>query len=117
MSLQQPLQKICDHTSVGMIVWKDKKLLLIERKKIPFGFAPPAGHVDGDTSFESAAIRELKEETGLSTSSMQLLTEGRKDLSCRRLNGDWHYWKIYKMKVDGEIEMNVNETKKIIWFT
>ena len=38
--------KKCDHTSVGMLVWKNKKILLIERKKAPFGFAPPAGHVD-----------------------------------------------------------------------
>ena len=53
----------CDHTSVGILVWKEEKLLLIERKNFPFGFAPPAGHLDGDT-YEEAAKRELLEETG-----------------------------------------------------
>jgi ADP-ribose pyrophosphatase YjhB (NUDIX family) len=53
--------KICDHTSVGIFVWEKDKLLLIERKKIPYGFAIPAGHVDGDGSFEEARARELKE--------------------------------------------------------
>ena len=46
----------CDHTSVGILVWKDSKLLLIERKNFQFGFAPPAGHLDGDF-YEEAAKR------------------------------------------------------------
>lgn len=39
------MPKICDHTSVGMFVWRGGKLLLIERAKFPFGFAVPAGHL------------------------------------------------------------------------
>jgi ADP-ribose pyrophosphatase YjhB (NUDIX family) len=108
---------VCDHKSVGMVVWKDKKMLLVERKKFPFGFAPPAGHVDNDLSFEAAAIRELKEETGLTSTKLQLLTEGRKDTACRREEGTWHYWKIYKMKVEGEIEQNTAETKQLDWYS
>ncbi|MEK9177792.1 MAG: NUDIX hydrolase, partial [Patescibacteria group bacterium] len=61
------MSKICDHKSVGMFIWNDDKLLLIERGKRPYGFAVPAGHVDGDKTFEIAAIRELKEEVGLDT--------------------------------------------------
>ena len=33
--------KECDHTSVGMIIKRGEETLLIERKKPPFGFAPP----------------------------------------------------------------------------
>lgn len=67
------MSKLCDNKSVGMIVWRNDKLLLIERKKPPFGFAPPAGHVDDDKSFEVAAKRELKEEVGLDTDNLELL--------------------------------------------
>ena len=42
---------ICDHKSVGMLIRKGGKILLIERKRPIFGFAPPAGHVDNKGSF------------------------------------------------------------------
>ncbi|MDZ4661714.1 MAG: NUDIX domain-containing protein [Pseudomonadota bacterium] len=102
----------CDNKSVGMLVWKDSDLLLIERKKPPFGFAPPAGHVDGDNSFEESAQRELKEEVGLDTKNIKLLIEGRKDNPCRREGGSWHYWKIYKIEAIGEIKRSEDETKQ-----
>jgi len=95
-----------------MLVWKDKHLLLIERKKFPFGFAPPAGHVDDGEDFKKAAIRELWEEVGLKAKSIRLIIEGRKENKCRRENGNWHYWKIYKVVADGVLKGNEEETKK-----
>jgi 8-oxo-dGTP pyrophosphatase MutT (NUDIX family) len=66
----------CNNTSVGIIVWQEGKILLIERKKFPFGFAPPAGHVDADdASFEQAAKRELQEEVGLVGESLVLIAK------------------------------------------
>lgn len=106
------MAKKCDNKSVGMLVWKDEKLLLIERKKPPFGFAPPAGHIDGDNSFEEAAVRELKEEVGLVTKNIELLTVGRKENPCRREGGGFHYWKIYKIDAEGEIVGSKDETKQ-----
>ena len=83
--------KKCDHKSVGILVMRDGKLLLIERKKPPFGFAPPAGHIDEHGGFEEAAINELKEEVGLDVLSLKLAAEGRKENPCRR-GSAWHYW-------------------------
>jgi len=111
------MSKLCDHKSVGMLVWQNDNLLLIERKKPPFGFAPPAGHIDGDNSFEEAAKRELKEEVGLEAKNIQLLIEGRKDNVCRREDGSWHYWKIYKIEADGEVKRSEDETKQANFFT
>lgn len=111
------MPKLCDHKSVGMLVWRNDKLLLIERRKPPFGFAPPAGHIDGDNSFEESARRELKEEVGLEAKNLQLLTEGRKDTSCRRKDGDWHYWKIFKVETGGDIKRNKDETKQADFYT
>ncbi len=110
------MPKQCDNKSAGMLVWKDNKLLLIERKRPPFGFAPPAGHVDDDSSFEEAARRELKEEVGLETKDLKLVVEGKKENPCRREGGTWHYWKIYKAKTSGEIERSLDETKQAGWF-
>ena len=110
------MAKICDHTSVGMFVWKEGRLLLIERKKFPPGFAVPAGHVDGDTSFEESAKRELKEEVGLDTTELELIAEGRKENHCRREGGNWHYWKLYRCEVAGDMKGNADETRQAGWF-
>ncbi len=111
------MTKQCDHTSVGMLVWRDEKLLLIERAKYPFGFAVPAGHVDADQTFEAAATRELKEEVGLDAQTLELIGEKRKENPCRRENGTWHYWKIYKVSAQGELRRSEDETKRAGWYT
>lgn len=111
------MTKKCDNKSVGMLVWRDDKLLLIERKKPPFGFAPPAGHLDDDNSFEHSAKRELMEEVGLNSKNVELLIEGRKENPCRREGGSWHYWKIYKIETDGEIKRSEDETKQANFYS
>jgi len=107
----------CDNKSVGMLVWKEDSLLLIERAKYPFGFAPPAGHVDDFLSFEDAARQELKEEVGLEVSDIQLIGEGKKQNPCRREGGSWHYWKIYEVQAIGEIDRSLEETKQAGWYS
>lgn len=109
------MSKACDHKSVGIFVWRQGKLLLIERARPPYGFAVPAGHVDQDASYESAARRELKEETGLEATSLKLLIDGRKDNPCRRDGGTWHYWKLYSAEAIGEMARSIDETKSAIW--
>jgi hypothetical protein len=42
--------------------------------------------------------------------------EGRKENPCGRINGTWHYWKIYAVKVQGEIQRSLEETKQANWF-
>ena len=111
------MPKVCDHTSVGMLIWRDGRLLLIERKKGVLGFAPPAGHVDQHGSYEDAARQEVLEEVGLTTPSIELLIEGRKDNLCRREDGSWHYWKIYKVEATGEIVRSEDETKQVGYYS
>lgn len=108
--------KKCDNKSVGLLVWRGGKLLLIERKKFPFGFAPPAGHVDDHGSFERAARAELKEEVGLDAENLILIVEGRKENKCRREGGDWHYWMIYEAQASGSVDRSLDETKQVGWF-
>jgi len=52
--------------TVDIIIKIDNEsILLIKRKKFPYGWAIPGGYVDNNESLENAAIREAKEETGL----------------------------------------------------
>lgn len=114
---QEAKTKVCDNKSVGMLIKMNGDILLIERKKPPFGFAPPAGHVDAKGSFENAAKEEVEEEVGLIPKTIKLLAEGRKENPCRREGGTWHYWKIYQVDTEGEIKRSEDETKQANWFS
>lgn len=110
------MSKTCDHTSVGILVWRDNKLLLIQRARPPFGMAVPAGHVDVHGTYEKAASDELAEEVGLTAERFGLAAEGRMENPCRREGGTWHYWKLYKAEgVSGEVVPSADETKSYVW--
>ncbi len=77
----------------------------------------PAGHVDGDATFEIAAVRELKEETGLEAGTLELLIEERQENMCRRPAGSWHLWRVYSATVGGELKRSEEETKSAAFYT
>ncbi len=106
---------VCNHTSVGMIILREGQLLLIERKKFPFGFAPPAGHVDEGETYEAAAIREVIEEVGLVVNNLTLLYEKDHANKCRREDGTWHHWCVYKGESLGKLKLSSEETKSFTW--
>lgn len=51
--------------TVDIIIETNNGIVLIERKNPPYGWAIPGGFVDYGESYETAAVREAQEETGL----------------------------------------------------
>mgnify|MGYP006338383181 CR=1 FL=1 len=57
--------------TVDIIIEIGDRIVLIERKNPPFGWALPGGFVDYGESFETAALREAEEETGLQVTALR----------------------------------------------
>ncbi|SMC23944.1 8-oxo-dGTP diphosphatase [Desulfacinum hydrothermale DSM 13146] len=57
--------------AVDVIIRVDTRVVLIERKNPPAGWALPGGFVDYGESLEQAAMREVAEETGLELSRLR----------------------------------------------
>jgi ADP-ribose pyrophosphatase YjhB (NUDIX family) len=94
----------CNDTSVGILVRRNDRLLLIERRKPPYGWAPPAGHVDDGETYAEAATRELREEVGLEATELRHLLTRRYENRCRRPGGDHHHWQVFEATCDGSPE-------------
>ena len=57
--------------TVDLIIDIEGQIVLIKRKNPPYGWALPGGFVDYGESFETAAVREAKEETGLDVTRLR----------------------------------------------
>lgn len=88
------------HESVGVLVFRDDaKILLIERTIFPYGLTIAAGHLGPNEDPMVGAIRELKEESGIDATKINLFTE--EDLlkdPCRG-GADAHRWHLYTYQV------------------
>jgi len=63
----------CPPVAADIITEIDGRIVLIERKNFPEGFAIPGGFVDFGETVEAAAIREAKEEISLDVEIRTLL--------------------------------------------
>ncbi len=117
------MPKICDHTSVGVIVKNiDDKFALLKRARGAVGMAPPAGHVDSHGSAAQAALDEVEEEIGLIIDPSDLRPtkiKGRKMANpCRREGGDYHVWTVYEaQQFLGDITPDPEETLGANWYS
>ena len=110
---------VCDYTSVGALARNfEGKILLIERKKFPFGWAPPSGHCDGKT-YPVACFNEFEEKTGLKVIGAPkpiIPKNSRKYFKCRR-GGEYHDWQIFEVSWEGSLVPSVVETNGARWYT
>jgi 8-oxo-dGTP diphosphatase len=64
---------ICPPIAADVIAEIGDRIVLIERKNFPPGWAIPGGFVDVGETVEAAAVRELREETSLEVELRALL--------------------------------------------
>jgi 8-oxo-dGTP pyrophosphatase MutT (NUDIX family) len=121
--MKEKPRKLCDHTSVGVIIRDDRgRFLLLKRAIFPVGIAPPAGHIDTHGSPAQAAIAEVAEEVGLVIAPKDLhetiIQKRQTFLPCSRPEGDWHAWWIYTANhYSGELRPDKRETKGAEWYS
>lgn len=74
----------------------DGKILAVSRKDDPNDFGMPGGQVDPGEEPDLAAIRELKEETGLDINDVKLIYESEDDAG--------YFVRVYTGKITGKIQ-------------
>lgn len=103
------------HFSVGAIIKKKRKILVLDRLKPPFGWACPAGHINKDESPKEALAREVKEEVGLLVTELDLIFYSADVPNQCRRGAEFHDWYIFECKVKGSVSLNAAEAKNFMW--
>jgi 8-oxo-dGTP pyrophosphatase MutT (NUDIX family)/predicted RNA-binding Zn-ribbon protein involved in translation (DUF1610 family) len=108
------------HESAGVLVRNTAgKYLFFQRTEFPFSLTIPAGHVDKDETGETAARRELQEETGVHADALKLLdTFDMQGDSCSA-GADVHKWQVYLVDLgeDQDVAVGEEEGEKPVWLT
>lgn len=107
---------VCDNMSVGILVIHGGSLLMFDRATLPYGVAPPAGHIDTHGSDQQAAWNELYEETGLKAISVKPVWSGWRNNRCRRsTRRPGHQWTVFAAKARGVLNPSEEETSRVRW--
>lgn len=105
------------HFSVGAIIKKENKYLIINRNLYPAGYAAIAGHVNKGETPEKALAREVKEESNLDIVNKRLLFhEIITGYECRT-GFKKHEWRVYNCECTGHIKICKREEKSIGYST
>ncbi len=104
-------------TSVGAIIKRNGKYLIMDRVFPPHGFSFVSGHVEKNQTPEQALKAEVKEESGLT------LTKYKKIINKKFLKFDrdsfhnGHYWYIYTCTANGKVKKYDHEAKSMRWYS
>ena len=104
------------HFSVGAIIQREGKYLLLDRASPPEGFTCIAGHVEIGETPEQAIMREVKEESGLEVREhKRIFQEVLYNNPCKQGVNN-HNWHVFECNVKGEEKKN-GESKSIGWYS
>ena len=117
--MSTPKQGIKDgkptHYTVGAIIKKDEKYLLIHHKV--YGYACVAGHIDEGEEPAQALVREVREESGLTVEDHQLVIDEFVPWNWCTKGVTGHHCYVYDCAVSGEVKQDTVETTSIGWYT
>jgi len=103
------------------LVFNDKKELLLNLRSDTNTWGIPGGSMELYETIEETAVRELKEEAGISADKLELVTVlSGKEYYFEYPNGDKMCTVIVLFKVlnyTGEVKVSDNESKKLEFFS
>ncbi len=109
------------HETVGALVQRpageEQLTLLFLRRKFPFLYTIPAGHLEINRDPAAEMARELEEESGLMVDSAEALWPDDPPLlydPCRR-GADWHRWRLFRVSALGSARLS-EEGRIIGWY-
>lgn len=105
------------HYTASALIWRDGKILMIDRAVFPLGFACLAGHIEEGETPEEALKREVLEESGLKIKKHKLIFEEEVDGNECSRGVKVHYWYVYECECEGEPQMFPLEEKSIGWYS
>lgn len=100
------------HVSVGAVIRDGDRVLLINRRKYPFAYTIPAGHLEKEGP-EHCVRREVKEETGLEIKDFKLLRHYDPFYDPCRGGVDYHEWYLFEAERPGGDLIMDSEGKEI----
>ena len=103
------------HYTVGAIIERDGKYLLIDRALPPYGWAGVAGHLSDGEDPDDAIIRKVNEEVGLEVITKKILYREEVPWNTCRLCVDCHYWNLYKCEIKGDVSIDPEGAKSYDW--
>ena len=107
------------HSAVGAIIKQNGKILMLDRKKIPLGWACPAGHIEKSDTPERTLIKEVKEETDLQVKKSKLLIHEFVAWNACAKGFAGHDWYVYEiLEWQGEAKLMERDKHKTLgWKT
>jgi len=103
-------------THAGGVVFREKnghkEFLLVSAKNFPFIWVLPKGHIKKSETEVKAAIREVKEESGIKAAIISKIGNAER----RRWNFRKQVVAFYQMRYEAEFEKN-KENRKIEWLS
>ncbi len=108
------------HVVTGAVIGQGRgetrQTLLFLRRKFPFLYTIPAGHVEIGMDAEEEMRREIQEETGLTISTAARLwdSEIRLEDPCRR-GANFHRWHVFQVTAHGVARLS-DEGRIIGWY-
>lgn len=105
------------HWTVGALIERDGKFLLMRKRTWPYLWDVVAGHLTTGEDPAAAVVREISEETGLRLVKLDLVFQGEIFPDPCRRGVNIHAWTLFRGPADGELRPDPREVAELRWVT